>query len=424
MVINMVSRSSSIINEFNLVEDVFLDIRLCRDGLRIEFEIATQCVEGRLCLWFNRGLEIEKLYIDNVKQRISHELSVDPDLKAIELKRLFIELEKGRYSIKGVLKGRIEPIMGLHGSIDKLHVLRPTTLYYPFTTSCKSILIPLLLCEHRDAEVLFHSDILHRFKCATSLYRVDSYWRASERVSPIEVVIGRFRISRFEDNFKVYVYSLHRKPLYSAKKIHDVLEKIDMAYRESFDVEIPIKEHHIVFLPQGGGFSSGTLTALDERFVKDEKGLIVNLVHEICHKWWFGTIKFCDRESMWLSEAIPEYITDYILHFLKLKPIEDSKNKRLTIARDIVVDSKYRPPTDVPIPLSDFEEKIWRIVGTAILYRVEDTVGKENMFELLSRYMKESIKSKTLYCLTWSKMRSDLIELSSDVEKVLSEYRV
>ena len=379
------------------------------------------CIRDRL----NKGLSIE-LFDSDVEHSINEQIAHDPDLGVLELKRIDVllknPLKKFYMKYHGVIEPTIYPAWGCHGD---LYIIRAETLWYPFTVSCRTVFWGLLYGYHDKALILFK---IGKLTPVASLDVVSEdngeiVFGGENIYQPIEFIIGPFKREVYAGDKQLFVYTLN-KPSYTSAELYKHLDNVERAYEELYSVKSPHNQYHLVFLKETGGFHAGSMIVLDEKYIKTSKGLTLNLVHEFSHIWWAGKIKLCSPDSTWLMEAIPEYITTRIGGILGILEYTKQVKEVVNKAKSILRSGRYRPPTTIPMPMNEYSESIWRVVGPSIFYEVGNVIGYESLDHILSVFMEESLSSNKPYCLTWKTLRRMLYNLDERVSQILNRYGV
>ncbi|WFO75476.1 hypothetical protein J4526_00820 [Desulfurococcaceae archaeon MEX13E-LK6-19] len=381
-------------------------------------------IDGEKCLWLNPGLVVKEVLTQSPFE-LKSTLTKDPDVGVVDVNRVDILLRQPVYGIRIKYEGLLKPLLISHwGSRDKLHIGRAETLWYPFTMACKNIVESLILCEHVISVM--------RFKLRDGLVAIaslefqgieDGEWiyTSGYKTSALEFIIGPFAKTEYSGRKTVYSYIVGEQ-MYPSKQLYDVIEEIEGLYKEVYGVEPPYSQYHIVFLDKTGGYKAGTLIALDKEYVKTIDALKANLIHELSHTWWGGFIKPCSSDSTWLTEAIPEYITTVLLDKLKIRKLKDRVKKIMKQAKELMKQKGYKPPTKIPMPLTDVEEKSWRIVGETILHEIAKEIGYDTLNSILSNHMRKSMEEQKRYCITWKQLLQEIASVSKKVEKKIEKY--
>jgi len=405
-----------------------IDIKIYRldNGLSFDANLVfDQSIKDNICLWMNRGLVIEDLKT-NANSRIDQSIAKDPDLGLIDLRRAFIAVEHPVRELYIKYHGSLEPtLFPSWGCRRDTCIGRAEVFWYPYTLSCGSVFWDLLQCSHREASIEIFGN---GFTPIASIPVVEKdgdhvLFRGSDVYQPLEFIIGSFEKQYCGEDFDLYMY-YHGVQLYSCGELYDYLDKIFSAYRELFNVDNPHKQHHIVFLENTGGFHTYSLTVLDRKYVDIYKGLLLNLIHEMSHIWWAGKIKLCSVDSTWLMESIPEYVTSRIAGYMGLIDLDEHVREMIMETNSYLSSKKYVPPTGIIMPMDDFSNKIWRVVGETLFLEIGMIVGYNNLDQLFSKYMKRSMEKEGIMCLTWSMLRDELVNLDAQVAGVLERYRL
>lgn len=398
-------------------------------GDKILFDVSlefTEPIKGEICIWLNPGLSLNEITTRS-SYRISSEISKDPDIGAININKINLVIDQPVNSIRIVYQGLLKPLlMSVWGSHGNFHIARGETLWYPFTTSCQSILWGLLLCEHMISVMRFK--LRGELSVASSIeYQGvedgERVYVSRLKTGCLEFIAAPLKINSYDGEKIVDVYSLG-EPIYSAKQIHDVIMEIENVFEELFGVKPPYSQYSIVFLEKTGGFKAGSLIVLDKDLVKTVNSLKANMVHELTHTWWGGFIKLCSLDTVWLMEAIPEYMTTIILNRLGIVKQQNYIGKLLEQAREISKQEGYKPPTNIWIPLTDIEDRSWRVVGEAILHEIAGEVGENKFNEIIGSHMKRSMAITRRYCMKWGELLNELKAASEKVVNILKIYRV
>ncbi len=135
-----------------------------------------------------------------------------------------------------------------------------------------------------------------------------------------------------------------------------------------------IKDVVVCFIKTNfGGFCSGNFVTLDVSAGKNEKRLIGNLAHELCHLWWNQEFSLADVKMIWAGEGIPEFMSYYL-------------ERRHGFGDDLSPWEKhYKPkPLRKLRPLFDFRDNMLTRTNPVIaLHRLERKLGESRFQEFL-----------------------------------------
>ncbi len=403
------------------VSPTSLSIHIIASKNRLDITVETgfkTIVRDSLCLWINKGFKIDEFYTQASYSMLEEEVK-DPDLGIMVLRRLLVKLkDDGIWGYKIRYHGIIQPLTTPYWrSYNGIHIARAETLWYPFTVSCSSILDGLIKSFYEWAIIEFKPR--DNLSIATSLYTHEDNVFLRENVEQaIEFLVAPFS----KDSYNIVnAYSLGNL-VYNAKQLNDVLDEVKQLYNRVYKVTPPYREYNIVFIDEGGGYRSGNLIVLDKRYTKNLDDLRACLIHELSHTWWGGYLKLCSRDSYWLLEALPQYITARLLHELGISDIDKRRMKLAEKVEELTKNPKYIPPTKILVPFNEFYEKIWRIVGEYVFHEIANTIGGYSELDsILANTMNTAMKELRPYCITWEKLL-EVFNRRADVANILAKY--
>ena len=399
-----------------------IHITASKDRLDIVVETGFKTlVEDKLCLWINKGFTIDEFYTQ-ANYSLLEEDTKDPDLGIIDLRRLLIKLkDNGIWGYRIKYHGNIQPLTSPYWrSYNGVHIARAETLWYPFTVSCSSILDELIRSFYEWAIIEFKPR--DELSIVTSLYtHEDNNVYLRENVEQaVEFLIAPFSKDSYNT---VNAYSLDNL-VYNAKQLSEILDEVKQLFNKVYRVTPPYREYNVVLINEGGGYKSGNLIVLDKRYTSNLNDLKACLIHELSHTWWGGYLKLCSRDSYWLLEAIPQYITARLLHELGISDIDERRTKLAKKVEELLKNPDYKPPTKILIPFNEFYEKIWHIMGEYVFHEIANTIGGySELDKILASIMNAPMKELRPYCITWKKLLEE-INRKADVTNVLAKYEL
>jgi len=389
--------------------------------ITVEF---TESIKGKACIWLNPGLSLNSI-ITQSHYRVSSAVSKDPDIGVMDANRICLEIDQPVNNIRIVYQGLLKPwLISTWGSHGSLHIARSEILWYPFTISCQSILWGLFLCEHSVSTMRFK--LREGLSVASSIEyqgveNGEHVYASKLKTGCLEFVAGPFKIDSYGGEKLYNVYTLG-EPIINARQVHDVIVEVESVFEELFGVMLPYSQYNIVIFEKTGGFKAGSLIVLDKDHVKTVKSLKAIIAHELSHTWWGGFVKLCSPDSLWLMEAIPEYMTTITLEKLGIARRENYVEQLLKQARETLKQEGYRPPMSIWIPLTDIEDMSWRIVGEAILHEIAGEVGYSVLNEIIGSHIRKSMSTTRRYCVKWRELLNELKAVSGRVEDILRRY--
>jgi len=114
------------------------------------------------------------------------------------------------------------------------------------------------------------------------------------------------------------------------------------------------------------------------------------IAHETAHQWWYSVVGNDEINQPWLDEAFAEYST--YQYFINKYSEEERENIFSTMRRK--PRSIEVPPKVMSKTIRDYEDfgeygaEIYK-GGSELLFKLEDHLGKEVMYEILRRYYEE-----------------------------------
>lgn len=411
-------------------DQVILDINVSPQSLSINSQLTVKAMKNidTICLWLNPGFKITKVESSFGFPRVK-KLNYDPDLNLLKLNSVEIVFdvpikEGDLVDIKIWYKGSANTLISPYwGSFEGEHLLKQETLWYP-VTSCETIMTGFFLTHHCRAEIRVTAnglipvtslDLMHHEK---DMY----HWMREGLIDYVSLLASKFKVDELaEDNLHVYLY---KHPSIEAdlkvEDIADVLSNVIIHYLDTYNYKLPYSQLHVTIMPSGGGFLSGSLISIDADHIKSKNEFMASLLHEYAHIWWGRSLIPRDSESVWLIEAIPEYIT-YI--GLKRLGLEDEAKKYLKtkaeIAASLIRNRKYISPARIFLPLQPDEDESIRHVTTIMFVELSDKLGEEELIRILIKPIKDPDKIQTI---SWKDIRRELINKNNEVNDILKRY--
>ena len=368
--------------------------------------------EERNCIWLNPGLRMKDGRT---------ELSKDPELGLVKIVKAVVSGNSINIKYRGVVKPLLVQAWG--SSPKGRHILRPSTLWYPYTFSYECLVWPCIVGRHERA--LLEVEIINKDLCSVSSLKLVengirySMWKG-EHSSPIELIISNFRIKRSLDLFDGHINLFSELGL-DANSFLNMTRHVGEFY-DNLGLENPIKELNVAVIKGGGGFRGGYLLCSDARHLTDPLNTVANILHEYAHTWWGTVLHPRDPQSIWLTEAIPEYLT--IIGLEQLGRQERAKAllmKHLHESRSVRRSLRYVPPTAIHMPLTKRGEAIHRSVGVAILHEIREKIGLRDFISVLTNYTNRSLKRGNF---AWEELFSRYADTFKGTIKILKKYKL
>ncbi len=378
---------------------------------------------SEICLWLNRGFTADLI---KAPGEVRVRESLDPEFKVMKMRRIEVKgsfREGEEVEVEFEYKGRASPLVDAKlGYTGYGHIYKQEVLWMPMP-SCRS-LIPLLISRYPRLVEL-------SAKASMSLEAASSIWlqRGDKGVleghregwaEPPSIIVAPMEQRMLGDKYRVWLHrGLPAHPPLS--DIHEILREVDEYYEDEWGLKSPYSSIDVVMLPGGGGWTSGSMHALNASRIKGKAELAAQILHEAARRWWGMRLVPGDSGSYWLLEAIPDYAVLHGLGRLGYNKLAEKYLREAKLeARRMLGSWRYRPPTLIPLPITSREQMIARIIGSLILYEAGEKCGHNMVTEALS----PTESPGDAHIFTWPSIRMHLLEQCRGAEEIVKKYRV